>query len=329
MPVGLLSACGGSSGSSTPATSTSASGSSASSTASAGASASPAASAVTADNGVTVTGAFGATPKVTVPSSAAPTALSDKVLIQGTGAVVAKGDTLVANYVGQTWAEKSGKVNVFDSSFSRGEPAGFQIGVGSVIPGWDTTLVGQKIGSRVLLEVPPADGYGSTCQSSANITGTDTLVFVVDIVGTYKPNASAPGTVVAYKTAGLPKITNVPGKAPTITSVKGVAAPKKPAATLLVKGSGAKIDAKKTLVLQVVETDIATGKSTQSSWGKAPQTVAAANVLSVATVLTGQTVGSRALVLVPAIAATAATATAAAQPASPPQILIVDVVGQF
>jgi peptidylprolyl isomerase len=42
--------------------------------------------------------------------------------------------------------------------------------------------VGQTVGSRVLLVVPPADGYGSAGQSQVGINGTDTLVFVVDIL---------------------------------------------------------------------------------------------------------------------------------------------------
>ncbi|MGI8668206.1 MAG: FKBP-type peptidyl-prolyl cis-trans isomerase [Jatrophihabitans sp.] len=298
---------------------------------SSGKSAGPAASSGTASAvGVSVVGGFCTNPPVAVPDKAAPTTLSQQVLTQGTGAAVVKGDTLVANYVGQTWAPKSGKPNVFDSSFDRGKAAAFAIGVGSVIPGWDKTLVGQKIGSRVLLTIPPADGYGSNGESAANISGTDTLVFVIDIITTFKANASAPGTAVAsLPTTGFPKITNVAGKAPTILSTKGVKVPSKPAATLLVTGSGAKIDTAKTLVLQIVETDIATGKMTQSSWGKAPQVVAAQDVLNIATVLSGKNLGSRALVLVPAIPATAATASAAAQPATPAQVLIADVVGQF
>lgn len=310
LTIGALSACGSHSGSKAAASGSSA--------------------AAAAAFGVQVTGGFGSKPAVTVPAGPAPAALSQHVLTQGSGTAVAKGDTLIANYVGQTWAPKSGKPNVFDSSFDRGMPAAFVIGVGSVIPGWDKTLVGQKIGTRLLLAIPPADGYGASGQSSANISGTDTLVFVVDIIATYKPDASAPGTPVAkLPTTGFPKITNLAGTAPTVLSTAGVKVPKKPTATLLVTGSGAAIDPAKTLVLQVVETDIATGKVTQSSWGKAPQVVAGQSVLSIATVLTGQKIGSRALVLVPAIAATPATASAAAQPATPPQVLIADVVGQF
>lgn len=289
-----------------------------------------AAKATTTAVGIKVSGAFGATPALTVPAKPAPTKLTQQVLTSGTGATVAKGDTLIANYVGQTWAPKGGKANVFDSSFARGTPAAFVIGAGQVIPGWDKTLVGKKLGSRLLLTVPPADGYGPSGQSKAGITGTDTLVFVVDLIQTYKPNASAPGTVVQnIPTNGLPKITNVPGKKPEITSTAGVKAPAQPASTLLVRGSGPKINTAKTLVLQLVQTDLATGKHTQTTWGQAPQAVAAQNVLHVAGKLTGQNIGSRVVVLLPATPAVPANSTQPAQPAQPPGILIIDVVGQF
>jgi len=71
---------------------------------------------------------------------------------------------------------------VFDSSWARNQPYTTPIGVGQVIKGWDTGLVGQPVGSRVMLVIPPAEGYGSTGSSGAGIKGTDTLVFVVDII---------------------------------------------------------------------------------------------------------------------------------------------------
>ncbi len=334
LPVTVLAACSSGDGSSTPAGSSSASGtgsSSASGTGSTSASGSPSAagSAVTGVSGATVKGAFGAKPVVTVANQPAPSQLAEQVLTTGSGEVVAKGDTLVANYSGQTWAPKDGKPNVFDSSFERGKPAAFVIGTGAVIPGWDKTLVGKRLGSRVLLAIPPAEGYGSQGQPDAGIAGTDTLVFVVDLIATYKPDASAPGVAVSSLPSGLPKLTNVAGKPPAVLSTAGVKAGAKPAATLLVSGTGAKIDPAKTLVLQVVQTDLATAKKTTSTWGKAPQTVAAQNVLTVASALTGRNVGSRVLIVVPPTPATPATSSQAAQPATPAQLLLVDVVGQF
>ncbi len=280
--------------------------------------------------GVKVTGGFDVAPRLTIPAKPAPAKLTQQTLIQGTGTTVAKGDTLIANYVGETWAPKAGKPNVFDSSFKRGSPAAFVIGAGAVIAGWDKTLVGKHLGSQVLLTVPPADGYGANGQPSAGITGKDTLVFVVDLVADYSPNASAPGTAVPnLPTKGLPKITNVPGKKPQILSTAGVKTPTKPESTLLVTGSGPKIDTAKTLVLQLVQTDLATGKKTQATWGRAPQSVSAQSVLNVAGKLAGQRIGSRVLVLLPPTAQQPASATQAAQPAAPASALIVDVVGQF
>jgi FKBP-type peptidyl-prolyl cis-trans isomerase len=123
----------------------------------------------------------GTAPAVHIPQTGPPTTLQSQTLIQGTGPVVKKGKLLVAQYEGVIW--RTGKV--FSSTWQSGAPAGFQIGTGQVIKGWDDTLVGKRIGSQVLLVVPPADGYGSQGSSQAGIKGTDTLVFVVDILATY------------------------------------------------------------------------------------------------------------------------------------------------
>jgi peptidylprolyl isomerase len=290
------------------------------------ASQSPGQSGAAADgsSGVTVTGGFGSTPTVTIPDTEAPAKLTERTLVRGDGAAVAAGDTLVANYVGETWADKK----VFDSSFSRGEPAGFVIGKGQVIPGWDKTLVGEKLGSRVLLTIPPADGYGAGGNSQAGISGTDTLVFVVDLVAAYQPDASAPGTPADPLPAGWPNVSNTPAKEPTITSVAGVQAPKKSVSKLLVSGTGDKIDPSKTLVLQLVQTDLATGKKTQSTWGQAPQLVSGSSVLPLASALSGERIGSRAVVLLPATPATPASGSSPAQPATPAAVVVIDVVGQ-
>jgi peptidylprolyl isomerase len=118
------------------------------------------------------------TPTITLPAGAAPTKLVTQPLIKGKGPVVTAGQTLTVNYVGVVWP--GGKV--FDSSYARGATADFAIGEGQVIKGWDQGLVGQTVGSRMLLVIPPTLGYGTSGNSSAGIKGSDTLVFVVDIL---------------------------------------------------------------------------------------------------------------------------------------------------
>jgi peptidylprolyl isomerase len=128
----------------------------------------------------TVTATAASAPKVKIPSSAPPSNLVVKTLIKGSGPPVAKGQEVVTQYVGVNWRTKL----PFDSSWTRGTPFGFQIGASpaQIIAGWDKGLIGVPVGSRVLLVIPPKDGYGSAGQVQAGIKGTDTLVFVVDVV---------------------------------------------------------------------------------------------------------------------------------------------------
>lgn len=126
----------------------------------------------------TVTSASGKAPTVNIPASSPPKALQVKPLITGTGPKVKSGQELLVQYTGLNWRTKK----VFDSSWSHKQPLTTQIGVGQVIPGWDKGLVGQTVGSRVLLVIPPAQGYGKSGQASAGIKANDTLVFVIDII---------------------------------------------------------------------------------------------------------------------------------------------------
>jgi FKBP-type peptidyl-prolyl cis-trans isomerase len=128
----------------------------------------------------TVSAATGKAPTVTIPNSTPPSSLVVKTLIKGNGPPVAKGQEVVTQYVGLNWRTRA----IFDSSWSRGAPFGFQIDASpaQIIPGWDKGLLGVPVGSRVMLIIPPKDGYGSAGESSAGIKGTDTLVFVVDIL---------------------------------------------------------------------------------------------------------------------------------------------------
>ena len=84
-----------------------------------------------------------------------------EVLKEGDGPEVKKGELLTANYLGQIW--RDGKV--FDNSYDRGAPSSFPIGVGGVIAGWDEGLVGKKIGSRVVMSIPPTRATRSRATS--------------------------------------------------------------------------------------------------------------------------------------------------------------------
>ncbi|HEY8480338.1 MAG TPA: FKBP-type peptidyl-prolyl cis-trans isomerase [Spirillospora sp.] len=123
----------------------------------------------------------GKAPKVTIPDRDAPDELQVKTLVEGAGPALAKGDEAVVNYQGTIW--DTGKE--FDSSWKSGTPAKFPIGMGKTVPGFDKGLTGVKVGSRVLLVLPPKEGYGKEGMPP-QIKGDDTLVFVVDVLAKIK-----------------------------------------------------------------------------------------------------------------------------------------------
>jgi FKBP-type peptidyl-prolyl cis-trans isomerase len=125
---------------------------------------------------VTVEGTFGTSPDVTIPATTPPSSLYIKTLYEGTGATVTSSEGVVGNYISYDWSPTTNKQ--LASSFT-GTPSIF---VGQLLPGLEQALVGQKVGSRVVAAMPPADGYGSAGNFQVGIEGTDTLVFVVDIL---------------------------------------------------------------------------------------------------------------------------------------------------
>lgn len=111
------------------------------------------------------------------PGFAGPEDLIIDVLSEGDGAVVESGQTVTVNYTG--WLQSTGAK--FDSSWDRGTTFDVApIGAGKVIAGWDQGLVGQQVGSTVLLVIPPDLGYGAA--GGGSIPGGSTLIFVVEIV---------------------------------------------------------------------------------------------------------------------------------------------------
>ena len=119
-------------------------------------------------------------PGIIVPGNEAPSELVVQTLIKGDGEKVAEDDTLLVNYTGVTWAEKT----VFDSSWDRGAAT---FDMAGLIPGFTQGLTGQTVGSQVLIVVPPELGYGEA--GSGAVPANATLVFVVDILGIDPPAA--------------------------------------------------------------------------------------------------------------------------------------------
>ena len=96
--------------------------------------------------------------------------------------VAEAGDVIVINY--------SGKLingTEFDSSYKRGQPLVFQVGLGQVIKGWDEGLIGVKKGDKKTLTIPADKAYGDQeikdpQTGKVVIPKNSTLIFDVEVV---------------------------------------------------------------------------------------------------------------------------------------------------
>lgn len=96
-------------------------------------------------------------------------------LVEGTGVTPLSEQTVVVHYTG--WLEDG---TVFDSSIG-GDPFSFQLGTGSVIPGWDEGVSTMKIGTKRQLVIPAALAYGDTGAGGVIPPGA-TLIFEVELL---------------------------------------------------------------------------------------------------------------------------------------------------
>lgn len=120
-------------------------------------------------------------PSMKVPSVRPPSKLQIRTIVQGTGKPVQARQLVVYHDLGQIW--RNGKT--FESSRDRGHPDSVVVGARQMLAGWDRAVVGRPVGSRVLVVVPPSQGYGAKGHAASGITRSDTLAFVIDVIAAY------------------------------------------------------------------------------------------------------------------------------------------------
>jgi FKBP-type peptidyl-prolyl cis-trans isomerase len=248
---------------------------------------------------VTVTGDFGKAPTVKIPKAKGSGDLYTKTVIQGTGAAFNASDGMIGNYVAYDWSGTTSKQ--LGSSYTTGTPSLF---VGSLLPGLESALVGQKLGSRVLAVIPPKDGFGTSGNSTEGIGATDTLVFVIDLDSTFPTSLTAKQTSNgggALPTVTAPAAGSTAG--PTVKINTKAAVPKTLQVKPLIKGTGAVVKKGQDIAVQYAGYIWRTGAVFQSSYTeKTPFTTPIGEgevIPGWDTGLVGQTVGSRVLLAIP------------------------------
>ncbi|MGP4090816.1 FKBP-type peptidyl-prolyl cis-trans isomerase [Streptomyces sp. KR55] len=118
----------------------------------------------------------GKAPSIEIPKADPPTKLVANYILEGDGAEVGAEDSVLVQYRGVFW--DGGKE--FDSTYGRKALTSFSLQ--QVVKGWAQGLTGKKVGSRVLIVIPPDLGYGDNPPSGSDIKKDSTLVFSVDIL---------------------------------------------------------------------------------------------------------------------------------------------------
>lgn len=239
---------------------------------------------------ITVTGELNQPVTIEVPAPMQVDETQVKVLEQGDGAKVPEGGQVLVHYTGVNG--RSGEE--FDSSWSAGDqPVPFPLD--QVVPGFSKGLVGQQVGSRVLIAITGADGYDPMGGSPPMIEVGDTLVFVVDIVDTQlggpegEPVTPADGLPTVSGELDAPEVTIPNGDPPTELVVQ-----------TLIKGTGPEVAATDTIVADYQTVSWSTGEVIDQSYGRNPASAQVSRLIQGwVEGIPGQTVGSRVLLVVP------------------------------
>jgi FKBP-type peptidyl-prolyl cis-trans isomerase len=250
---------------------------------------------------VSVTGAFNKSPQVKIPKQTAGSKLTITTPIKGKGATLATGDDVLANVAIYVWSGKTSKL--LQSTYTA-VPQVLPANIG--LTGLAQAIKGKTMGSRVLAVVPPKYGYGTSGNSELGVTGKDTTVWVLDLIKSFSPTASATGKQVSSGGGSLPTVKASAGSAPTITIPKN-SPPSKLITKTLIQGSGPKLTAGQTVVAQYVAVNWRTKKVFNETW---PSSASSGTPFSFALSdtdvvpgfvkgLTGVPVGSRVMLVIP------------------------------
>jgi FKBP-type peptidyl-prolyl cis-trans isomerase FkpA len=95
--------------------------------------------------------------------------------VNGKGKSPVKGNKVKVNYTG-TFTDGT----VFDSSYDKGKPLEFTIGMNEVIPGWDEGIKKMKVGGKAKLIIPADLAYGE--RNVGEIPPHTPLIFDIELI---------------------------------------------------------------------------------------------------------------------------------------------------
>ncbi|WP_271178072.1 FKBP-type peptidyl-prolyl cis-trans isomerase [Leifsonia poae] len=248
-----------------------------------------------ASKAVTVSGAFGATPKVTIKTPLKASSLERSVAITGDGSEVKGGDSVdiaIAAYNGTT-----GKELIPATGFGGTGAQAIPVDATKYAPGLVRAVECLPLKSRVVIAGSAKEMFGAADISQLSIKATDPVVFVVDSID--KAPTRADGTPVAPK-AGFPTVTLSKTGEPTITIPKADP-PTTTQIAVLKQGDGEVVQSGDTVTVQYKGVLWRNGQMFDSSWSRgAPTPLQTTGVVKgFQKALEGQKVGTQVIAVIP------------------------------
>lgn len=251
-----------------------------------------------ASDAISVEGAFGEVPTIEFDGPLTPDVTQRTIIEQGEGDAAANGDTVVIEYTvlnGETGAELA------TTGFTGENAERFPIDTASAqLVGFSLLLDCATPGTRLAGVIPPAEGFGDQGVPELSLTGSESLVFVIDVVSIVPPALERAEGEAQEAPAGFPTVELDDTGAPTITLPDSEPFTEFDLAVLIL-GDGPVVEDGQTVTVHYTGMNWNTGEIFDSSWerGMTADFPTSGVIQGFRDALVGQTVGSQVIAIIP------------------------------
>jgi len=270
--------------------------------------------------GISVEGDFGEPPTIEFEAPLELDSSESQVLSEGDGEEIEAGDTVTIDYTIASGTDGSELETSFGNS-----TISLPLAEGQTTPALIEALVGETLGSRVLVAVAPEAPPETDASAAPEPPGQETIVFVIDLLEVVPERADGEPL---EPVEGVPTVETSEEGDVTGIVVDGVEPPAELVVTPVIQGDGDEVQATDTVTIHYSGVLAADGTPFDSSWDRgAPTSFPLGNLIQGwQQGLTGVPVGSRVVLQVPAELGYGEAGSPPTIPADAPLVFVIDVL---